>query len=44
QKHIQAEALLWSLERGTRSGRVAYQFVRHYLGQKGLEESQHTTD
>ena len=26
------EALLWALERGSRSGRVAYQFARDYMG------------
>ena len=26
------EALVWALERGSRSGRVAYQFARDYLG------------
>ena len=25
-------ALLWALERGSRSGRVAYQFARDYMG------------
>ena len=28
----QAEALVWALERGSRSGRVAYQFARDYAG------------
>ena len=27
-----ADALLWALERGSRSGRVAYQFARDYVG------------
>ncbi len=27
------EALIWALERGSRSGRVAYQFARDYAGQ-----------
>jgi predicted AAA+ superfamily ATPase len=27
------EALIWALERGSRSGRVAYQFARDYMGQ-----------
>jgi uncharacterized protein len=27
-----AEALIWALERGSRSGRVAYQFARDYAG------------
>jgi len=26
------EALIWALERGSRSGRVAWQFARHYAG------------
>ena len=26
------EALVWALERGSRSGRVAYQFARDYVG------------
>jgi uncharacterized protein len=26
------QALVWALERGSRSGRVAYQFARHYAG------------
>jgi predicted AAA+ superfamily ATPase len=29
------EALLWALERGSRSGRVAYQFARDYAGRHG---------
>lgn len=28
------EALLWALERGARSGRVAYQFARDYVGRQ----------
>ncbi len=28
-------ALLWALERGSRSGRVAYQFARDYVGRAG---------
>jgi predicted AAA+ superfamily ATPase len=27
-----AEALLWALERGSRSGRVAYQFAKDFAG------------
>jgi predicted AAA+ superfamily ATPase len=27
-------ALLWALERGSRSGRVAYQFARDYMGRE----------
>jgi predicted AAA+ superfamily ATPase len=30
-----AQALVWSLERGSRSGRVAYQFARDYAGKHG---------
>ena len=29
------EALVWALERGSRSGRVAYQFARDYMGRMG---------
>lgn len=29
---VRPEALLWALERGSRSGRVAYQFARDYAG------------
>ncbi len=29
-------ALLWSLSRGARSGRVAWQFAKDYAGQKGI--------
>jgi predicted AAA+ superfamily ATPase len=29
------EALVWALERGSRSGRVAYQFARDFAGQRG---------
>ena len=28
-------ALLWALERGSRSGRVAYQFARDYAARAG---------
>ncbi|EYC50419.1 ATPase AAA [Hylemonella gracilis str. Niagara R] len=31
----QPEALVWALERGSRSGRVAYQFARDYAGRHG---------
>lgn len=31
----QPEALVWALERGSRSGRVAYQFARDYAGRQG---------
>jgi predicted AAA+ superfamily ATPase len=30
-----AQALVWALERGSRSGRVAYQFARGYAGAHG---------
>jgi len=30
------QALVWALERGARSGRVAYQFARDFAGQQGL--------
>ena len=30
---VRAQALVWALERGSRSGRVAYQFARDYAGQ-----------
>jgi uncharacterized protein len=29
---IRPEALVWALERGSRSGRVAWQFARDYAG------------
>jgi predicted AAA+ superfamily ATPase len=28
------QALVWALERGSRSGRVAYQFARDYAGRR----------
>lgn len=33
-----AEALRWSQNRGQRSGRAAYQFARHWIGQTGLQQ------
>ena len=33
------EALVWALERGSRSGRVAYQFARDYAGRHGAPEN-----
>jgi uncharacterized protein len=30
------EALVWALERGSRSGRVAWQFARDYVGRHSL--------
>ena len=38
QTHVaeaRAEALVWALERGSRSGRVAWQFARDYAGRHG---------
>nr|WP_315235100.1 ATP-binding protein [uncultured Albidiferax sp.] len=32
-----AESLVWALERGSRSGRVAYQFARDYAGQHAVK-------
>jgi predicted AAA+ superfamily ATPase len=32
---VHAEALIWALERGSRSGRVAYQFARDFAGRQG---------
>lgn len=34
-EEAQPEALVWALERGSRSGRVAYQFARDYAGRHG---------
>lgn len=31
-----AQALVWALERGSRSGRVAWQFARDYAGRRGV--------
>ena len=33
------EALVWALERGSRSGRVAYQFARDYSGRQSLGQA-----
>jgi len=38
EAHVEAaraEALVWALERGSRSGRVAWQFARDYAGRSG---------
>lgn len=35
---VRHEALLWSSSRGGRSGRVAYQFARHWMGQQSLNQ------
>lgn len=32
------DALVWALERGSRSGRVAYQFARDYAGKHAVQE------
>jgi hypothetical protein len=32
-----AEALVWALERGSRSGRVAYQFARDFAGRRSAD-------
>lgn len=34
------ESLVWALERGSRSGRVAYQFARDYMGRQPKSRSQ----
>lgn len=36
-KAAQPEALVWALERGSRSGRVAYQFARDYAGKHAAQ-------
>lgn len=35
-KSVHAQALVWSLERASRSGRVAYQFARDFAGRQAL--------
>ena len=35
-KSARPEALVWALERGSRSGRVAYQFARDFMGQQAI--------
>ncbi|MBR6975771.1 MAG: DUF815 domain-containing protein, partial [Ottowia sp.] len=30
-------ALIWALERGSRTGRVAQQFARDYIGRNGVQ-------
>lgn len=37
-ENVMSEALRWASQRGGRSGRVAYQFSRHWVGLKGLEK------
>lgn len=36
-EQARSEALVWALERGSRSGRVAYQFARDYAGRRGAQ-------
>jgi len=38
------EALVWTLERGSRSGRVAYQFARDYMGRTGQATATNATN
>jgi uncharacterized protein len=35
-EHARPQALIWALERGSRSGRIAHQFARDYVGRQGL--------
>jgi hypothetical protein len=35
---VRSEALIWSMERGSRSGRVAWQFARDFAGRNGLSQ------
>ena len=37
-ERVRAQALQWALDRGSRSGRSAYQFARDWVGRKGLGE------
>jgi uncharacterized protein len=39
EAHFRQEALLWALERGGRSGRIAYQFARDYAGRVPARQS-----
>ena len=32
------EALVWALERGSRSGRVAWQFAKHWVGSQSSKK------
>lgn len=38
-RHLEREALTWALNRGTRNGRTANHFARHYIGKTLLEQS-----
>ncbi|MGL4666624.1 MAG: ATP-binding protein [Saezia sp.] len=40
---VHEEALIWALERGSRSGRVAYQFARDFAGRLGVQEKNSAT-
>ncbi|VEG13829.1 ATP-binding protein [Moraxella cuniculi] len=37
---VQSEALKWASTRGSRSGRIAYQFAQHWIGQTRLQQRQ----
>lgn len=39
-EQVEQSALQFSLQRGSRSGRVAQQFIRHYIGSYRLEQQQ----
>ena len=41
-KAAEPEALVWALERGSRSGRVAQQFARDYAGRSAPPATAHT--
>ncbi len=36
-EHLEKEALRWALQRGSRSGRVAWQFARDWIGRQQLQ-------
>lgn len=38
-ERVRAEALKWALNRGSRSGRCAYQFARDWVGRNALDET-----
>ena len=42
--HVRAEALVWALERGSRSGRVAWQFARDWAGRHALAAAPATAE
>lgn len=44
RERARAQALRFALERGSRSGRVAWQFARDWSGRIGLGENGHATD